>query len=133
MQKFLFYSKFIIFLYMFRALLCSSSGGHIVYYTASGIVTICRWPSVAQVGRGLQTYYKTRICALSWPIAKNRLRCTFRKTPNFTVLLSSSASEVSMRRTDNHCKYCLRFWYGTIVLRASRLLPKWLIYFRCLN
>ena len=27
MHKFLFYNKFIIFLYMFRALLCSSSGG----------------------------------------------------------------------------------------------------------
>jgi len=27
MHKFLFYNKLIIFLYMFRALLCSSSGG----------------------------------------------------------------------------------------------------------
>jgi len=27
MHKFLFYNEFIIFLYMFRALLCSSSGG----------------------------------------------------------------------------------------------------------
>jgi len=27
MQKFLFYNKFIIVLYMFRTLLCSSSGG----------------------------------------------------------------------------------------------------------
>jgi len=27
MHKFLFYNKFIIFLHMFRALLCSSSGG----------------------------------------------------------------------------------------------------------
>jgi len=34
MHKFLFYNKFIIFLYMFRALLCSSGG-----YTASGIIT----------------------------------------------------------------------------------------------
>jgi hypothetical protein len=30
LHKFLFYNKFIIFLYMFRALLCSSSGGQIV-------------------------------------------------------------------------------------------------------
>ena len=29
----LFYNKFIIFLYMFRALLCSSSGGQIVLYS----------------------------------------------------------------------------------------------------
>ena len=39
MYKFLFYNKFIIFLYMFRALLCSSSGGQKLYYTASGIIT----------------------------------------------------------------------------------------------
>ena len=31
--QFLFYNKFIIFLYMFRALLCSSSGGQIVLYS----------------------------------------------------------------------------------------------------
>jgi len=24
-----------------------------LYYTASGIITLCRWPSSAQVGRGL--------------------------------------------------------------------------------
>jgi hypothetical protein len=30
MHKLLFYNKFIIFLYMFRALLCSSSGGQII-------------------------------------------------------------------------------------------------------
>ena len=83
-HKFVFYNKFIIFLYMFRALLCSLSGGenciiqHLVsshsvdgtnscfiisllhastcfehyvliirllklYYTTSGIVTLCRW------------------------------------------------------------------------------------------
>ena len=33
MHKFLFYNKFIIFLYMFRALLCLSSGGQIVLYS----------------------------------------------------------------------------------------------------
>jgi len=33
MHKFLYYNKFIIFLYMFRALLCSSSGGVIVLYS----------------------------------------------------------------------------------------------------
>ena len=52
-----------------------------MYYTASGIVTICRWPSGAQVGRGLQTYYKTRICALSWSVAKIILRCSVSITP----------------------------------------------------
>ena len=33
MHKFLFYNKFIIFLYTFRELLCSSSGGQIVLYS----------------------------------------------------------------------------------------------------
>ena len=33
MHKFLFYNKFIIFFYMFRALLCSSSGGQYVLYS----------------------------------------------------------------------------------------------------
>ena len=32
-HKFLFYNKFIIFFYKFRALLCSSSGGQIVLYS----------------------------------------------------------------------------------------------------
>jgi len=39
MHKFLFYNKFIVFLYMFQAMLCSSSGGEILYYTTSGIIT----------------------------------------------------------------------------------------------
>jgi len=33
MHKFLFYNKFIILLYMFLALLCSSPGGQIVLYS----------------------------------------------------------------------------------------------------
>jgi len=44
MQKFLFYNKFIILLYMFRALLCSSSGGRIVLYSI-WYRQLCRWPS----------------------------------------------------------------------------------------
>jgi len=35
MHKFLFYIKFITFLYMFRALLCSSSGRKIAHRTAT--------------------------------------------------------------------------------------------------
>ena len=47
MHKFLFYNKYIIFLYMFRAhvLIIRRSK---FYYTASGIITLCRWPSRAQ-------------------------------------------------------------------------------------
>jgi len=33
MQKLLFYNKSILFLYMFRALLCSSSGGETVLHS----------------------------------------------------------------------------------------------------
>ena len=47
----MFYNKFIIFLYMFQALLCSSSGGQIVLYSIWHRQT-CRWPSCAQVGIG---------------------------------------------------------------------------------
>ena len=41
MHKFLFYNRFIIFLYMFRALLCSSSGGQnwIIQHL---VITLCR-------------------------------------------------------------------------------------------
>jgi len=63
MHKFLFYIKFIIFLYMFRALLCSSLGGQIVLYSIWYRHT-CRWQSGA----------------LSWSIAKIILRCTVSKT-----------------------------------------------------
>jgi len=51
MHKFLFYNKFIIYLYMFRAhvLIIRRSK---LYYTVSGIITLCRWPSGAQVERG---------------------------------------------------------------------------------
>jgi len=41
-----------------------------MYYTASGIVPLCRWPSGAPVHRtATYTFYKT-ICGLSWSIAK---------------------------------------------------------------
>jgi hypothetical protein len=49
------YNTFIKILYMFRALLCSSSGGlrHKCIYAASGIVTVCRWLSCAPVKKEL--------------------------------------------------------------------------------
>jgi hypothetical protein len=45
------YNTFIKILYMFRPLLCSSSGGlsRNCIYAASGIVTVCRWLSCAPV------------------------------------------------------------------------------------
>ena len=42
MHKILFYNKFIIRLYMFRAL-CAHHQEVKLYYTASGIITLCRW------------------------------------------------------------------------------------------
>jgi len=52
MHKFLFYNKFIICLYMFRAL-CAHHQEVKLYYTASGIITLCRWAFGAHVERGL--------------------------------------------------------------------------------
>jgi len=54
MHQFLFYNKFIVFLYMFRALLCSSSGDQIVLYSIWYHHT-CRWPSRAQSSLNLCT------------------------------------------------------------------------------
>jgi len=44
MHKLLFYNTFITFLYMFRAL-CAHHEEVKLNYTASGILTLCRWPS----------------------------------------------------------------------------------------
>jgi len=60
MHKFLFYNKFIIYLYMFRALLCSSSVGKncIIQHLVS---SHCRWPSGAPVDRGRSAKHKKKI------------------------------------------------------------------------
>ena len=52
MHKILFYIKFIIFLYMFRALCAHHQEVEIVLYNIWYHHT-CWWPSGAQVGRGL--------------------------------------------------------------------------------
>jgi hypothetical protein len=44
---------YIIILDMFRAILCSSSGGQNCVVTASGIVTLCKRPYIAPVDSGL--------------------------------------------------------------------------------
>jgi hypothetical protein len=44
---------------MFRATLCSSSGGQNCIYTASGIVTLCERPCSAPVESGL--YYSKHV------------------------------------------------------------------------
>jgi len=81
----LFYNKFIIFLYMFRALFAHHQEVKIVLYSIWYRHT-SRWPSRAWVERGptrrgiYYTYYTT-ICTLSWLITKITLRCTVRKTP----------------------------------------------------
>ena len=64
------YNTFISILYMFRANTCSSSGGQFIN-TASGIVTLCKWPSGMHVeqelldlltGRPLTESDYTRCC-----------------------------------------------------------------------
>jgi hypothetical protein len=47
------YMYYIKYLDMFRAILCSSSGGQNCIFTASGIVTLCEWPCSAPVESGL--------------------------------------------------------------------------------
>jgi len=54
MHKILFYNKFIIFLYMFRVLCAHHKEVKIVLYSIWYHHT-CRWPSGAQVERGLGT------------------------------------------------------------------------------
>ena len=51
MHKFLFYNKFIIHLYIFEhhVLIIRTSK---LYYTASGIITLCRWLSGAHLRTG---------------------------------------------------------------------------------
>jgi len=66
MQKFLFYNKFILFLYTFRVL-CAHHQVVKLYYTASGNATLCRWPSGAQVDRGL--LYRTATYSVTIPDA----------------------------------------------------------------
>jgi len=68
MHKFLFYYKFIIRLYMFRAL-CAHHQEVKLYYTASVIVTICRWPSSGPV-HGTATYRcdDTRCCTIQFDL-----------------------------------------------------------------
>jgi len=54
MHKFLFYNKFIIFLYMFRALCVHHQEVKVVLYS-SWYHHTCRWPSGAQVEGGEET------------------------------------------------------------------------------
>ena len=88
MHKIFFYDKFIIRLYMFRALCAHHQEVKIVLYSIWNHHT-CRWPSGAQVESGLLiiTYYKRRFCALSWLIAKIILRCTVSKTSKYAPQL----------------------------------------------
>ena len=73
MHKFLFYNKFIIFPYMFRAL-CAHHQEVKLYYTASGIVTLCRWPSGALVQSALSTSTLTLRDLRHPPRCSRRLR-----------------------------------------------------------
>jgi hypothetical protein len=53
------YNTFIKILFMFRTLLCSSSGGlrRNCIYAVSGIVTLCRWLSCAPVKKELSNVH----------------------------------------------------------------------------
>ena len=66
MHKFLFYNKFFIFLYMFRALCAHHKEVKTVLYNVWYRHT-CRWPSRSQVERGLsQPAHRTTIYRVWW-------------------------------------------------------------------
>jgi len=76
MQKFLFYNKFIILLYMFRALLCSSSGGqnciiqHLVSSHTVGGRPVHRLRDLSQPVHRTATYRcdDTRCCIIQFDL-----------------------------------------------------------------
>jgi hypothetical protein len=84
MHKFLFYNKFITRLYMFRAL-CAHHQEVKLYYTASGIATTCRWPSGAQVQRGLYSFLFYSIPLYSIPFYS----ILFYSIPFYSILFYS--------------------------------------------
>jgi hypothetical protein len=55
------YMYYIRYLDMFRAILCSSSGGQNCIFTASGIVNLCERPYSAPVESGLQSSKRVTI------------------------------------------------------------------------
>ena len=96
MHKFLFYNKFIIFLYMFRALLCSK-----------------------HVEVNLFLKKKTRILALSWSIANIILRCAVSKTSKF--LMKSILIQTEM----NDILPTLCFYFSALTSLRSLALLLW--------
>jgi hypothetical protein len=120
------------------------------FNTASGIVTLCRWRSgvpdghlqrvtipdavliqldlliirttVLETCRGIYwTYYKPRICALSWSIAKLILRCTVSKSSktgvnNLKVFFDDTALGKKLNRN-----YILQYkWIINLVLHLIK-------------
>jgi len=81
-HKLLLYNKFIIYLYMFRTL-CAHQQEVKLYCTASGIVTVCRSPSGAQVERVLSHPAHRTATYRVWryQMLYNILRCTVSKSP----------------------------------------------------
>jgi len=67
MHKFVFYNKFIIFLYMFRAICVHHHQVKIVLYSIWYHDT-CRWPSGAQVERGNNLVCKIRSGEVLWNV-----------------------------------------------------------------
>jgi len=114
MNKFLFYSKFIIFLCICRALLCSPSGGQIVLYNIWYRHTLqvaaqpahrtatCRvwryqmynaiWPPDGEHNRA-RNMQRNIICSLSCSIAKIILRCTVSKTSKRLYYIWKTSTE----------------------------------------
>jgi len=96
MHKFLFYDKFIICLYMFRALCAHHQEVKIVLYSIWYHDT-CRWPSHAQVERGLVSVLAIRC---EWNFV------TFTQRICVSVKVNDGEHK---KQQDRHCIYSITF------------------------
>ena len=113
MHKILFYKKFIICLYMFRALRAHLQEVKIVLYSVWYHHT-CRWPSGAQVERGLsQTVHgtatyrcdDTRCCIVQfWPPDDEHVCSTHVEAWNKLIIKFSASSWLILRQIYWHAR-----------------------------
>jgi hypothetical protein len=84
--------QWVKYLDMFRAILCSSSGGQNCIFTASGIIILCKRPYSAPVARNMSrylmqyVYYRIKKMSMTLVIKnKSILWCMIRKTSKFNI------------------------------------------------
>ena len=130
MRKSLFRNKFIVFLYMFRALLCSLSEvlAQPVHRTATYTVwryqmlyntIFTSWWWTKQCSKHVQAYnknYKTTVCALSWLINKTNvarqcqlhiIRCSTDQVQFISLIALPCSSEYKQTHLTNAGNYVI--------------------------